>query len=130
LGRRGTPATSLWVQCALSCVAVWFLETFSALATTFIFTMWIFYALAGSAIFVLRVRRPDAPRPARCPGYPVVPGLFVLASLAMTVMTIAQDPEGTLPWLGVLVAGVPVYYLWEWARRRGGGDAGGHAGGG
>lgn len=111
--RFGTPYVSLWVQCLLCCAVAFYLKTFAELANAFIFTIWIFYALAGSAIFVLRIRRPHAHRPYRCTGYPVVPALFVLVSAAMTVLSIYQDPGGTLPWLGLLALGFPMYLLWK-----------------
>ncbi|MGD9688261.1 MAG: APC family permease [Phycisphaerales bacterium] len=111
--RRQTPAVALWVQCLLSCVAALGLREFTQLADGFVFSMWIFYGLAGGAIFILRVRRPDAPRAYRCWGYPVVPLVFVLAAAAMTVLSICQRPEMTLRWLAVLMAGFPVYYLWR-----------------
>jgi APA family basic amino acid/polyamine antiporter len=109
--RYGTPATSLWTQCLLSCVAAW-AYGFEDLAGGFVFTMWIFYGLAASVIFVMRRRRPGAPRSYRCWGYPVVPGLFILASAAMTLLSVIEDPLNTSIWLGVLAAGLPVYYLW------------------
>lgn len=114
-----TPAVSLWAQMALSITAVWTLGDFKTMVESFSFTMWIFYGLSGAGIFILRRRMPDAPRSFRCWGYPVVPGLFVLAAIGMTAMTIIQQPyRSTLPWIGVLLAGVPVYYVWEWFRRR------------
>jgi APA family basic amino acid/polyamine antiporter len=116
--RYATPAVALWTQCALSCTACWFLETFAALSATFVFTMWIFYGLAGASIFILRARRPDAARPFRCWGYPFVPAIFVLSSVTMTVITIADNPWGSLPWLGVLLAGVPIYFIWNAAQAR------------
>jgi APA family basic amino acid/polyamine antiporter len=108
-----TPDASLLAQVALAILAVWTLGSFQSLMDGFVFTMWIFYGLAGAAIFVLRRTRPDAPRPFRCPGYPAVPALFVLAALGMFVLSIARDPGHTLPWLGVLAAGVPVYWVWR-----------------
>ena len=115
--RFGTPDISLWVQCALSCTAVLVLQDFQSLAEGFVFTMWIFYGLSGAAIFVLRTRLPDAARPFRCPGYPVVPAIFVLAALAMTIVQIVQSPWTTLPWLRVLLAGVPAYLLFSGRER-------------
>jgi len=109
----GTPDVSLWVQAALSCVAAVFLGTFERLAGGFVFTMWIFYALAVAAVILLRIRRPDLERPYRCWGYPVLPILFVAAAVAVTVLSILDSPSTTLPWLGVLLAGAPVYYLWR-----------------
>jgi APA family basic amino acid/polyamine antiporter len=101
------------VQLALSCIAVIYLERFDKLIGGFIFTMWIFYGLAAAGVFVLRVRRPELPRPYRCWGYPLVPAVFVLASLVMTVLSILGSPGDTLPWLAVLAAGVPVFHIWN-----------------
>lgn len=117
--RLGTPAVSLLVQLALSTVAVLFVGSFERLAGGFVFTMWIFYGLAGGAIFILRIRRPDAPRPFRCPGYPFTPAIFVLAALAMTALSIADTPGMSALWLAILLAGWPVYYVWKRARQRG-----------
>lgn len=116
--RFGTPHVALWVQLGLSCLATWYLKTFDALANSFVFTMWIFYALAGSTLFIFRIKRPDAPRPFRCWGYPVVPAVFVLSAVAMTVLLIRERPGETLPYLGILLAGLPVYFVWERWRRR------------
>lgn len=111
--RYETPAVALWVQLALSCTAVLVLQDFGALADSFVFTMWIFYGLAAAALFVLRARNPGEHRPYRVPGYPLVPAIFVVASIAMTVLAIRDDPKRTLMWLGVLAAGVPVYFAWR-----------------
>jgi len=116
--RYGTPTVSLWVQLALSIGALWLLGRFSDLINSFVFTMWIFYGLAGASIFILRRRLPDMPRPYRCWGYPVTPALFVAAAAAMTVLSVIQDVTAsethyyTLIWLGVLLAGIPVYYIY------------------
>lgn len=127
--RYGTPAVSLWVQCVLSCAAVWYYGNFEDLAGGFVFTMWIFYGLAAAVIFVMRRRIPGE-RAYRCWGYPVVPLLFILAAVAMTVLSIAQEPGKTLAWLGVLAAGLPVYLLWSrlYPRGEGGGPEGGRWG--
>ncbi len=119
--RFGTPAASLWAQLLLALGATWYAGSFSELASTFVFTMWIFYGLAGVTIFILRHRRPDAPRPYRCRGYPWVPGLFVAASAPMTVLGLVEDPRQNLVWVGVLLAGAPVY--WVWRRIAGAGPA-------
>lgn len=132
--RFQTPAASLWIQLAMSAVCVWFLGTFSNLAGGFIFTMWIFYCLAGGALFILRIRRPDSPRPYRCWGYPIVPALFIAAAAGMTLLAIYGDvrtflgrtePGGpllppTVAWIGVLLMGFPAYALWTRVRGIGG----------
>lgn len=116
--RFATPDFSLVSQLILACAAVIWIPGFQELIDGFIFTMWIFYALAGVSIIVLRIRRPEIVRPYRCWGYPVVPALFIAAALAMTVLSITQAPRASLPWLGVLLAGFPVYYAWAAIRRR------------
>jgi APA family basic amino acid/polyamine antiporter len=124
--RYHTPATALWVQCGLSIAAVWTLKTFENLANGFVFTMWIFYGLAGVALLLVRrgERDSEAAHAAagsgafRCPGYPFVPVVFVLSALGMTVLSISGSPGQTLPWLGVLAAGWPMYYLWMWVTTR------------
>jgi APA family basic amino acid/polyamine antiporter len=111
--RYHTPHVALWVQAFLSCVAICTLKQFDRLTGGFVFTMWIFYAGAAVSMIVLRIRRPDLPRPYRCWGYPVLPVAFILVSLAMTVLAVQADPRETLPWIGVLIAGVPAYLLWR-----------------
>jgi APA family basic amino acid/polyamine antiporter len=112
--RLQTPDVSLVVQLVLSCAAVLLYKDFETLAGGFTFTMWIFYAMAAAAVIVLRVRRPDLERPYRCWGYPVVPVVFILAAIGMTVLEIRRAPwKHTVPWLGVYLAGVPAYWIWR-----------------
>jgi APA family basic amino acid/polyamine antiporter len=88
------------------------LRTFEQLADTFVTAIVPFYALAVAAIFVLR-RRPDYDPPFRVPGYPVVPALFILATFFLLGNAIL-DPSSrwqTLGVLGVVLLGIPVYYL-------------------
>jgi len=111
--RFETPAVALWSQLALSILALWLLKGFNEMADAFVFTMWVFYGLAAAAIFILRRKLPDAPRPYRCWGYPVVPAVFILAAVAMTAVSIWLSPWRTLPWIGLLIAGIPVYFVWD-----------------
>ncbi len=121
--RYQTPAVSLWCQLALSLTALWGLKNFKEMAGGFVFTMWIFYGLAGISIFTLRRTRPDAERPYRCWGYPIVPAFFVLTAVAMTVLSVQADLADpntkyqSLIWLGVLFAGLPVYWIWSTATK-------------
>lgn len=110
--RWQTPAVSLWVQLALSCLAVVISGGgFARLAEGFVFTMWIFYGLAGLTVFILRRTAPGTPRPYRCPGYPVVPALFVLAALAMTAGSFLDRPLEKAAMAAILPAGWIVYAL-------------------
>jgi APA family basic amino acid/polyamine antiporter len=100
------------------------LDGFTEMAGGFTFTMWIFYGLAGLSLFTLRFSRPDAARPFRCWGYPVVPGLFVASSALMTLLSVMGDVRAngwratSLLWILVLLAGVPVYFAWDSVRSR------------
>lgn len=77
------------------------------------FTMWIFYGLGAGALFIIRKRGGGDDLEYRVPGYPLVPFVFVLASAAMTVLAIRDDPKTTLTWLALLFAGIPVYIAWS-----------------
>jgi amino acid transporter len=111
--RFGTPDASLWGQLVLSAVAIATLKTFEKAAFGYSFTMWIFYALGAGAVLVLRRKRPDLKRPYLCPAYPWVPLFFILASAGMTSASILASPKTTLPWIGVLLAGLPIYPVWD-----------------
>jgi APA family basic amino acid/polyamine antiporter len=95
------------------------LNDFQQLADKFILGIWPFYALAVAAVFVLRRTRPDLERPYRTWGYPVVPILFLLASVGMVVNALVTDPVNTGITLGIIVVGVPVYYAWRALSGRG-----------
>src|SRR2546427_9225045 len=89
-------------------------RTFQQLADQFVVAIFPFYALAAAAVFTLRRRRPPAvlPRPVRVAGYPVVPALFVVATLYMLGNALWQDPLFTGLAFAVILAGIPVYYVW------------------
>jgi basic amino acid/polyamine antiporter, APA family len=92
---------------------------FSELVEGVIFIGWIFYGLAGAAIFPLRRKQAGRALPYRVPGYPWTPILFVLASIAIIGNAIYRatiDPaqfRHVLAALGLLAAGVPVYFVWR-----------------
>jgi APA family basic amino acid/polyamine antiporter len=91
--------------------------TFTQLLTYVIFAAWIFYGLAGAAVFVFRRTMPNAERPYRVPGYPWTPLLFVLASFAIVVNTFVADWRDSAWGVGILLLGLPAYLFWR--RRRG-----------
>jgi amino acid transporter len=114
--RFHSPSVAIWLSTALGVVYV-LQNDFAQLADRFILGIWPFYALAVAAVFVLRRRRPDLERPYRALGYPVVPALFLIASLAMVVNALVTDPVNTGITFGIIAAGVPAYYLWTLRRR-------------
>jgi APA family basic amino acid/polyamine antiporter len=110
--RRGVPTASLVAQGIWSIVLV-LSGTFEELFTYVVFIEVVIFAATGAAIFRLRRTRPDVPRPYRAPGYPVVPALFVLASLAIAANTILEKPKEALAGLALLVVGLPAYLWWR-----------------
>jgi APA family basic amino acid/polyamine antiporter len=100
-------------------------RTFEQLADSFVLGIWPFYALAVGAVFLLRRNRPDLERPYRTVGYPFVPMVFLIASLAMLLNALLEEPRSTLFGFGIILLGVPVYYGWQAVRQRGGGTRAG-----
>jgi APA family basic amino acid/polyamine antiporter len=78
------------------------------------FAVLFFSAFAVSAVFVLRWRYPNEPRPFRAWGYPIAPAVFVLASLAITVFAIAGQQRESLIGLAIMLAGIPLYLVMRW----------------
>ena len=108
--RFDSPSVAIAVCTVLGVVYV--LENdFAQLADKFILGIWPFYALAVAAVFVLRRRRPELPRPYRVWGYPVVPAVFLLASAGMVANALVTDPVNTGVTLLIIAAGLPVYWL-------------------
>jgi APA family basic amino acid/polyamine antiporter len=93
--------------------------TFEQLFTYVVFTSVLFGLFAGLGFFYLRLSRPDAERPYRVWGYPVVPALFVLGGLFLVVNTLIERPFESFAGLILLVPGLFVYlYYWYFYRRR------------
>jgi amino acid transporter len=109
--RFGTPYVSILLATGLGVVFV-LLRTFEELADIFVTAIVPFYALAVASIFVLRRRAGYAP-PFRTPGYPVVPALFIIATLFLLGNAILDPTSrwGTLAVLGIILVGIPVFYL-------------------
>jgi APA family basic amino acid/polyamine antiporter len=112
--RWHVPVASLWLQ-SLWAVGMALSGSYSQLFTYVTFAAVVFHVLAGLALFRLRATRPDAARPYRAWGYPVVPAIFVGGMLILTVNTLHAAPIESLLGLGAIALGVPGY-LW-WRRR-------------
>jgi basic amino acid/polyamine antiporter, APA family len=116
--RYHSPSVAIWLATALGVIYV-LLNDFQQLADKFILGIWPFYALAVAAVFVLRRTRPDLSRPYRTWGYPVVPMIFLLASVGMMGNALWTDPLNTGITFGIILVGWPVYYAWRaWAKKQ------------
>lgn len=108
--RFQTPSVAIWVAAFLG-VAYVMQNTFAQLADRFILGTWPFYALAVAAVFVLRARRPDLPRPYRTWGYPWVPAVFLIGALLMVGNAMVTNLRDNAVTFGIILSGVPVYFL-------------------
>jgi APA family basic amino acid/polyamine antiporter len=108
--RFKTPSVAIVLTAALG-VGYVLVRTFEQLADTFVLAIWPFYALGAAAIFVLR-RRPGLDRPVKVWGYPAPPILFLLSALLILGNALVTDPGGTGLAFGVILAGVPAYFVW------------------
>ena len=120
--RFGTPALAISANCAWAAVLA-LTGTFQQLLTYVVFVGWIFYALGAAAVIALRIKRPDAPRPFRVPGYPFTPLIFVLAAAAIVLNPIVEQPMQSAIGIGMVLLGVPAFAFWR-SRQRGGEEAG------
>lgn len=84
--------------------------SFDTLTDYVIFGSWIFYALATASVFVFRIKMPNAERPYKAFGYPIVPILFLLVATWLLITTVWNDPKQSFIGLGLIALGLPVYY--------------------
>ncbi len=113
------PVAAIWIQAFWACVLA-LSGTFDQITTSVIFALWIFYALVGSSLFVLRRKVPAAPRRYRTPGYPVVPILFVLVAVWLVISSIKAYPIESAAGLFLIALGLPFYLYFQIMRRRAG----------
>jgi APA family basic amino acid/polyamine antiporter len=106
------PVNAIWFQGIWACVLA-LSGTFDQITTAAIFGVWVFTALVGSSLFILRNKLPAAPRRYRTPGYPVVPALFVLVALWLVVNTITAYPVESVAGLALIALGLPFYFYFR-----------------
>jgi basic amino acid/polyamine antiporter, APA family len=87
--------------------------TFDTLTDTAMFGAWLVYGVAASTIFVFRRTAPDAPRPYRCLGYPVIPAIFVVLVAGIVINTFIATPRQALLGAGLMLLGLPFYFYWR-----------------
>jgi APA family basic amino acid/polyamine antiporter len=111
--RTHVPIGALIAQAIWACILT-LSGSFDALTDYAIFGLWIFYALVTASVFVFRKRMPDAERPYRTWGYPVVPILFLIVAGMLLVNTVLTTPKQAITGVALIALGLPVY--WYWAR--------------
>lgn len=110
LNRFSVPAKGLWIQCAwasLLCLS----GRYGDLLALVIFGVLIFYVLTIVGIFILRKKQADTPRPYKAFGYPLLPLLYIVVAVSLALLLLIFEANYTLPGLGVILLGIPLYYL-------------------
>jgi basic amino acid/polyamine antiporter, APA family len=115
--RFHTPSVAIVVQAALSILLLLVGANFRQLFSLAIFAEWLFYMIAGSTVFVFRVREPQAPRPYRMWGYPFVPAIFIIVAAALLCYTFKNDWPNSGYGVFVILAGIPVFAVFSYLRR-------------
>ena len=117
--RYRTPSSALLLQGAMTSVLLLAIGRFQALFSLAIFAEWLFYGLTAATIFIFRRRdrASGAPRPFSVPGYPVLPGLFIVAAAVLLVFSFVDQPRNSLLGTAVILLGVPLHYVYQRRRR-------------
>ena len=107
-----TPSASLAMQCVWTCLLC-ISGSYSQLLDYIIFAVMVFYILTIAGLFVLRIKRPNEPRPYRAIGYPILPAMYILIATFIDVVLLRYKPQYTWPGLIIVLLGIPVYFLWS-----------------
>ena len=116
LSDKRVPSRAIWFQAIWACLLA-LSGTFDQITTSVIFAVWLFTALVGSSLFVLRRKLPVAPRRYRALGYPVVPALFVLVAVWLVINSLSATPVESAAGLILIALGLPFYIYFRFANR-------------
>lgn len=120
------PAAAMISQ-SVCAVVILFSGTFQDILQFSAVGLALFSVLTIAAVFVLRRRQPAMQRPFRTPGYPIVPGLYLLVTLWMACFAFLEWTVPSAISVASILAGIPIYYVWSWLRRRPARGEGPHA---
>jgi APA family basic amino acid/polyamine antiporter len=110
--KTDVPTNSLWMQWAWTCLLC-LSGSYGQLLDYVIFAVLVFYVLTIVGLFVLRRTQPDAPRPYRAFGYPVLPAVYIVLATWICGVLLRYKPQYTWPGLGLVLLGLPVYAVWK-----------------
>ena len=115
--KTGAPVVAVFLQISWAIFILW-MGSFEDIMKYSSLGLALFSILTIGAVFVLRVRRPEMPRPFRAPGYPITPALYLIVTGSLIGVTIFNDPKVSLVSLASIAAGVPFYYLGKFVASR------------
>jgi APA family basic amino acid/polyamine antiporter len=117
INKFGVPGFAIAIQ-GIWAILLCLSGTYGNLLDYVIFAVLLFFTITIAAIFVLRVKRPDIPRPYKAFGYPVVPLIYIITTITIMVILLIYKPDYTFPGLIIVILGIPVYYLWKLYHRK------------
>ena len=112
LNNKQAPVNSLLYQCVWACVLV-LSGTFDQLTDMIIFAVFIYYGATTLGVFILRKKMPDAPRPYKVWGYPIVPAIVVIFCAVLIVNTVFSRPREAAIGAALMLTGVPMYFIFR-----------------
>jgi APA family basic amino acid/polyamine antiporter len=112
LNNKSVPGTALVVQCVWTCLLC-ISGTYGDLLDYVVFVVLLFYILTVIGIFILRKKQPNAERPYRAFGYPIIPIIYIFLAAAISIDLLIFKPQYTWPGLGIVLLGIPVYFVWK-----------------
>lgn len=110
LNKNGVPQWALWAQCLVASVLC-LSGRYGDLLDMISFVVVIFYVLTIAGIFILRKKKPDAERPYKAWGYPLLPALYIVMGVSFCLLLIWFKPQFTWPGLIIVLIGIPIYYM-------------------
>ena len=110
LNKNIVPEWALWIQCALACILC-LSGRYGDLLDMVSFMVVIFYVLTIAGIFILRKKYPNADRPYKAFGYPVLPIIYMVMGVSFCILLIIYKPQFTWPGLIITLIGIPLYYI-------------------
>src|SRR5687768_1395289 len=110
LNKNSVPGYALWIQCLVAC-ALCLSGKYGDLLDMVSFVVVLFYVLTIAGIFILRKKRPDAERPYKAFGYPILPALYIVMGISFCLLLIKYKPQYTWPGLIIVLIGIPLYFV-------------------
>ncbi len=117
LNKNAVPAYALWIQCLVACILC-LSGKYGDLLDMVSFVVVLFYVLTIAGIFILRAKRPNAERPYKAFGYPVLPTLYILMGSLFCILLIIYKPQYTWPGLIIVLIGIPIYFIALTSRKK------------
>jgi APA family basic amino acid/polyamine antiporter len=110
LNKNAVPSFGLWIQCVVASILC-LSGKYGDLLDMISLVVVIFYVLTIIGIYILRVKRPDAERPYKAFGYPVLPAIYIIMGIAFCILLLAYKPEYSRGGLYIVLSGIPIYYI-------------------